>query len=313
MRESQVSAKVIADSISPNGSRITTFELEYPRFIHSEFLTHRMLSRNSASSRAIPINKMMEQVKNDPAMPMHWGVNQAGMQAKENMSGWRRNVAEMLWKSAAATAVASASTLEKFGLHKQIVNRLLEPFQRMKTVITSTSFDNFFWLRYHTDAQPEIEELAKLMYQNMQESEPRELLTGEWHIPYVNTKRNELGEITYTTCETREVLTLEEALKVSASCCAQVSYRLLDESVEKATKIYDQLITSVPVHASPVEHQAKVMDQPTNSIYKMFPGFEEGATHVDSEGNTWSGNFKGWVQNRQLIKGNTCHDYTREG
>lgn len=302
MRESQVSAKVIADSISPNGTRITTFELEYPRFIHSEFLTHRMFSRNSASSRAIPISKMMEQVKNDPAMPMHWGVNQAGMQAKESITGWKRNVAGMLWKSAAAAAVTSASTLEEFGLHKQIVNRLLEPFQRMKTVITSTEWNNYFHLRDHPDAQPEIEELAKAMKIAMDESTPQKLEIGEWHLPYVEWNTDADGQ--YFLHE--DITSLEEALKVSASCCAQVSYRLLDESVEKAIKIYDQLVAGKPVHASPFEHQAKVMVQPcVDNTYGMDLDsyyIDIGTTHMDMSGVFWSGNFKGFIQHRQLIK-----------
>jgi thymidylate synthase ThyX len=84
-----ISAKIIADSISESeyGDRITTFELEYPRFIHGELMTHRLFSRNAASSRAIPINKMMDQVLTAPAMPVEWGLNKSGMQAEEMLKG----------------------------------------------------------------------------------------------------------------------------------------------------------------------------------------------------------------------------------
>ncbi len=294
MSNNQVSAKIIADSTA-NGKRITTWELEYPRFIHSELMTHRMFSRNAASSRAIPVKKMMEQVLNDPAMPIHWGVNQSGMQAKEEMSGWRKSTAVWAWKRAAKAAVKPAKLLQKLGLHKQIVNRVLEPFQRMKTVVTATEWNNWYYLRDHADAQPEIMELAKLMSRTLEESSPRELQEGEWHVPYVDFR---VGG-TYFSGGIQ--VSLEQALRISSSCCAQVSYRLLDESVEKAEKIYDQLVSMKPVHASPFEHQATPL-----GVYRANPPlpasfWPEGVTHVDKKGDFWSGNFKGWIQHRQLI------------
>lgn len=144
-------ATIVADSVSAvNGQRLITYELEYPRFIHAELMTHRLFSRNAASSRAIPISKMMEMVEETPAMPVEWGMNQAGMQAKEVHSN--PEVCESVWKLAAQQAVYSAQALQNLGLHKQIVNRVLEPFQIMKTIVTATEFDNFFWLRCHKDA-----------------------------------------------------------------------------------------------------------------------------------------------------------------
>ncbi len=308
----KITAEIIADSVSENGDRITTFCLEYPRFIHSELMTHRLFSRNAASSRAIPIEKMMEMVEESPAMPVEWGLNQSGMQAKELHSDTDECV--QAWKLAACSAVKSAYNLRKLGLHKQIVNRVLEPFQWMKTIVTATEFDNFFWLRCHPDAQPEISVLAALMYEAYQENEPMLLQEGDWHLPYFETSyfssEWDSGiEINGVT------ITLQEALKISASCCAQVSYRKLDGSLDKATKIYDQLVSMSPVHASPFEHQATPIGNASWDIEGDTPfllNAPEGITHEDRGANLWSGNLKGFVQYRQLIKGNTCWDYKEE-
>ncbi len=303
-----ISAKIIKDSISEHGDRITTFELEYPRFIHGELMTHRMFSRNAMSSRAVPVNKMLEQVRNDPAMPIHWGKNQSGMQASEEcdakifegVCGWFDR--EEWWQLQADQAASGAEMMSAAGYHKQVVNRLLEPFQRMKTVVTATEYGNFFELRCHEDAQPEIRMLAEMMRDCMSKSEPDELKAGEWHIPYV-----EHGECGYFIAipdfEGEPLLTplsVEDALKVSASCCAQVSYRLLDNSIEKAIMIYDKLVESKPIHASPFEHQAKVMCIPSSvTVHPMDD--QDGVTHQDVSGYYWSGNFKGWIQYRQLL------------
>lgn len=302
-----IHAKIIADSVSVHGQRITTWELVYPRFIHSELMTHRVFSRNAASSRAIPIDKMMEMVSDEPAMPIHWGLNQSGMQAKAEHKV--PSVCQYSWEYAARAAVRQAQALQSLGLHKQIVNRVLEPFQWMKTVVTATEYKNWYHLRDHKDAQPEIARLAELMSSEVERSEPQELQIGEWHLPYINCKRNPvLGMMYLVPFENDEwELTLEEALKVSSSCCAQVSYRLLDQSVEKAIKIYDQLVNMRPVHASPFEHQAKVMNR-DNANRAGHSGavlhWEQGITHMDKRHDLWSGNFKGFIQHRQLIKDN---------
>lgn len=288
----QISAKIIADSYSAvNGKRITTFELEYPRWIHGEILTHRMFSRNAMSSRAVPVEKMLKQVRNDPAMPIHWGKNQAGMQAKEELTGEDLYDARLEWKDAAQAAADYALILNNIGAHKQIVNRILEPFQLMKTVVTATEFENFFWLRRHEDAQPEIKELAEQMYVTMQTRQSVTLKPGEWHTPYY------AGGWWDENCES----SLEDALAISSSCCAQVSYRLLDDSIEKARKVYQRLVESEPVHASPFEHQVTPMKEPQQTDKYLW---EDGMTHMDRDGNMWSGNLKGWIQYRQLIPNN---------
>jgi hypothetical protein len=177
----------------------------------------------------------------------------------------------------------------------------------MKTVVTSTEWENFFYLRDHPDAQPEFMELAALMRKAMGESTPQKLKAGEWHLPYIDLVRRDSGELEYQS--NGQTLTLDEARKLSCSLCAQVSYRLLDTSVEKATKIYDQLVTMTPVHSSPLEHQATPMKRPVQQ--NGYSG-QEGVTHIDMFNNFWSGNLKGFVQYRHLIKGNTRYGDSRD-
>jgi thymidylate synthase ThyX len=294
-----ISAKIIADSFNPTfDARITTFELVYPRFIHGELMTHRVFSRNAASSRAIPIDKVIELVEATPAMPVHWGANQAGMQAKEEVVG--KELAKLLWLNARDSAVANARLLQKAGLHKQIVNRVLEPFQLIKTIVTATQWNNWFWLRDHVDAQPEIAELAAVMAIAYDASAPELLVNNEWHVPYVKTLVSPYQGRIYLD-ELDNYITVEEARMISASCCAQVSYRKNDGSLEKASMVFDRLINSVPVHASPVEHIA------TPIPYESFAGDYldiEGVTHIDKNNVPHSGNFHGWIQFRQLIPNN---------
>lgn len=305
-----ITAKILKHSTTKDGSsEIITYELEYPRFIHGELMTHRLFSRNAASSRAIPVDKMMQQVLHEPAMPVEWGINKPGMQANEI----HKNTFACCkaWVNAARRAVNSAVELQALGLHKQIVNRVLEPFQRMKTIITATEYDNFFYLRCHSDAQPEIRVLSELMYQAYKESTAQILNVGEWHLPYVECEpgRNGLKYFIFLDNGDKLFLTLEDARKVSSSCCAQVSYRVLDNGLEKALRIYDQLVTMKPVHASPFEHVATPMRGTASFGEGADDTVEGGITHVDHHGMYWSGNFKGWVQYRQLIPNNAVWEY----
>ena len=293
-----VSAKVIKDSISPDGVRITTLELEYPRIIHSELMTHRVFSRNSASSRAIPVSKVIELVESNPAMPVHWGKNQAGMQAKEELDDLNKEAVRQLWLEAAKQAVSIAKVMADIGGHKQVVNRILEPFQHMKVVVTSTEWANWDWLRDHPDADPTIHALAKEMKRVRNESTPEELFYGEWHLPYVNSERSKVYAERNYFDEHGEPITLEQARMISASCCAQTSYRKQDGSLEKAEDIFKKLVESEPCHASPVEHMAT----PISSDWGR------GVTHEDWQGQQWSANFRGWIQFRQLIPNNAKYD-----
>lgn len=310
-------ARIVADSINNSGNRITTFELEYHRFIHSELMTHRLFSRNAMSSRAVPVSKMIEQVRNNPATPIHWGKNQAGMQAAEVLVEESLDNAKRQWKQSAIYAASQAEIMSSIGSHKQIVNRLLEPFQTMKTVLTATEFDNFFWLRCDSDAQPEIQELANCMFEAMKQSEPEVLESEQWHTPYVEHifKGGKFESYCLTDEEDNviKLLTEEEAKAISASCCAQVSYRTLNNTYEKAMDIYSKLASGRKVHASPFEHIATPMEYPS---HKRFPELameystlESGVTHCDVDGKAWSGNFKGWIQLRQTLDNHVCWDY----
>lgn len=323
---SAISAKVIAHSHNGRGNELITFELEYPRIIHSELMTHRLFSRNAASSRAIPVKTLIEMVRSEPAMPYRFGANQPGMQDKgvehDGIVGAGYSGRDW-WSLAALSAARFAEELADAGYHKQVVNRLLEPFQRMKTVLTATEYENFWWLRLDADADPTIEVLAQEMHKAYSESHPELLLPGEWHTPYVE-HRYPIAIHDHSHLEPRfdyvvkdedgndVVLTVEEAKSISSSCCAQVSYRRLNATKDKALDIYSRLLSGQKVHASPFEHQATPMDYVdihtdygTDVIVQFFDGFLGGYTHVDVAGNFWSGNFKGFVQHRQLLDNHT--------
>lgn len=267
-----IEAHVIEDSICSSGNRLTTFQLRYPRFIHSEFMTHRVFSRNASSSRAIPVEILLEQIRVDPAKPEHWGANQSGMQANAELQGAELANVIRLWEEAADSAAGYARSMAEAGLHKQVANRVIEPFCRISVIVTATEWDNFFELRAHADAQPEIRILAEKMGDVMMVSTPTELDYGQWHLPYVSTHE-------------REVYNIETVRKISAARCARVSYLTHDGKkslVENDIKLYDRLVGSVPIHASPVEHQA-TPKKPKNS-------------------HKFSRNFKGWDQFRAIVE-----------
>lgn len=299
-------ARIIADSKHfKYNTRITTFELSFPRWILAEFNTHRLLSRNSASSRAIPIKANIENIMAETAMPVHWGVNQPGMVADAEANEEVTAAAKTIWYEARNNAIKSAEALSALGIHKQVANRLIENFTYQKVIVTGTEWDNFFWLRCHKDAQPEIRLLAELMLKAYNESEPEVLQLGEWHTPYVaHARHNVTNELRYMNSEGGE-FTLDEARKVSASCCAQVSYRKNDDTVEKAIKVYDMLNLdstddNTRKHSSPIEHQATPI--PLDEYILDIPG----ATHEDLEGTCWSGNFRNWIQYRHLFEEDSC-------
>lgn len=292
---------IIQDSISPNGKRIITYELEYHRYVHSEFMTHRVFSRNAASSRAIPIERMHETIRKNPAKPIVWQKNQAGMQSSVNLEGSELKWAMDCWDAAIEDSIFNSVKLMEAGLHKQWANRGTEAYQMMKTVMTTTEDVNWEELRDHKDAQPEIHELARCMKEAKEISKPFPLYPGEWHVPYVERTRDyKLGPVVYRD-STGCALSPESALMISASCCAQVSYRKSDDTFSKAQAIFDRLINSRPQHASPIEHQATPM-QSDIAIFNFNPiGWEKGITHVNRAGYFGSGNFYGWIQHRQLL------------
>lgn len=266
--------EIIADSIH-KGKRITTMQLTYPRYIHAEFMTHRLFSRNASSSRAIPVERLIKASTENMVFPIRWGKNQSGMQAAmEDLGPDDARYAEELWAEAAQFCAETARDLAKLGLHKQWANRMLEWFGNITVVVTATEWDNFYELRNHPDAQPEIQYLAELMLQAHEESEPNELAMGEWHIPYLSSID-------------REDVKLEELLQISAARCARTSYFTQEgkvPTIEQDLALYQRLVGSVPLHASPIEHQAT-------------PANEE-----DADDPSYTGNFRGWVQFRKLLE-----------
>lgn len=256
-------AKVICHTKAPNGEELITLEIELHRFILPEQNTHRVFSRNYQSSRAIPVLRQLEQIANDPAMPVFWGKNQAGMVAKEEVSGVDRELAEMIILGMRDACLNGVKQLQKLNLHKQIANRYVEPWMWTKGVVTATlkDFEGFFLLRLHEDAQPEIKVLATAIYEAMEGGVPTSLQYGEYHLPYVQMQYPDTGQ---TSLNNESV---EDVIKISASSCGQVSYRALDTSLEKALKIYDMLnlpengvYKEAPPHFSPTEHIAKIAD-----------------------------------------------------
>ena len=300
-RETSIKATVICDSISEQGVRLTTFEIEYPRIVMSEFNTMRAISKNSSSSRAIPVSKMLEHTKNINLKPVYFGSKKSGMQAGDELDGNDLINAKLFWEAALFDAITWATELDELGVAKEVCNRLVEPFQLVKVVCTATDWDNFFNLRLHPDADPNICMLAYKMYQAMQESKPVELKVGEWHLPFVNVGWNGKGEMCYAD-EDFNFVELEQAIKLSAASCASVSYRTEGMTLEKADKIFDMLIKAEVMHSSPLEHCATPVSKEVeieNSDY-LTVGFinkasdsdtwEDGITHMNKQGQLCSGN-----------------------
>lgn len=240
-----ISAKIILDTVSKTGARITTMQLEMPRFILAQFNTHRVFSRNASSSRAIPTQKLRDRIKKDPVIPVHWGLNRAGMVAYSEVPLPDKVEAKKVWLKAAEDALRAAKTLQNLGVHKQVANRLLEPFMWTSVVVTSTDWDNFFKLRLAEDTQPEFQALAKKMKDALDYSIPTQ---SEYHLPYVSQSElpNEVTQEVY-----------EEWANISAARCARVSYLNHDGSAPDVVKD-KELATMLwkHQHCSPFEHQA---------------------------------------------------------
>jgi hypothetical protein len=264
-----IEAKIIKDSVSMYGNRLTTLQIKIHRYVWADFMSHRAFSRNASSSRAIPVSKMLKQVWNNPALPIIWGSNKPGMQAGEELKGWKLSTVKKLWILASKIACILAYCMMELGLHKQWANRILDPWQWMTAVVSSTDFDNFFALRISELPHPEMNLLAILIKTALNKSQPDWLLDGEWHLPYLT--KDELND---------SVLELETLRRMSAARCARVSYLNHNNhkpSLEQDLYLCDKLTKSRPIHASPFEHQATPMI-----------------------GN--HGNFFGWKQYRQFVE-----------
>lgn len=270
-----IKAEIVCDSIAPSSVRLTTFVLTYPRFIHSEMMTHRVFSRNASSSRAIPVKKQIQMIIDNPVIPLAFTKNQKGMQGGEALSGDDHNKAVSAWLSARDATVEWANKLSDLEVHKQYANRVLEPFAHITVVCTATDWDNFFALRCHEAAQPEIHALADLMYEKYINNEPKDLNSGEWHLPFIDLSDDKDTE--------SDTLQHHVLIKRSVARCARVSYLNHDgtqSTAEQDLQLYNRLVGSAPIHASPAEHQAMAV----------------------GDSKVRSGNLRGWIQFRKTLE-----------
>lgn len=275
---SGISAECIAASTYDGHHTLYTLVVRAPKFLDAELRTHRMLSQNSSSSRAIPCSKVIEQAETNPFIPPEWRKNQKGMQGYESAAETPEDlmVYESDWLTARDNAVAIAKRPNACGIHKQHVNRLLEPFTWQWKVITATEWKNFFDLRLAENAQPEIQILARLMLDAIRGDVPR-LIADEWHLPFITQDEAD----SYPT---------NENILISAARCARISYA--NHGTGKIDRDADLDLADLLMrekHLTPFEHQAK----------RLTPNQE---SHVDVNEQCWSGNFRGWLQHRKLIE-----------
>ena len=385
MNKTKISAEVVVDSVDPRGNRLTSLLITFPRIILAEINTHRMLSKNTSSSRAIPFKKMVESVQNDPFIPIAWQKEHTGMQGEEYITD-EEKIQTCIddWLVARNNAIESAKTLNK-GFNrkdeqgnwiqteeidftdkvtKQLCNRLLEPFMWTTMLITGSKegWNNFFELRcpsYKIDdidntrfkswkdlisfikgrdkvddsviesyeqfsvieklqknkgqAEIHIMDLAEKIYDAMNESTPKQLQGGEWHIPFED-KMHFWGAEYFPalfgnpTQEEKNIL----KVKISTAMAARTSYTVVGEEkgidYQKMIDLHDRLIGQNPPHSSPMEHCARVM---TSEEYYLF---NRGEAYIDSwhkspdilgftpENRGWCRNFKGFIQYRHIIE-----------
>lgn len=310
--------KIICDSInneihSNNQRRITTIEISYPRFIHSEILTHRDRERNSGSSRAIPWPVMCERISNDPVIPILWGMEKSGMQTGEEIPIKFRSLAIKLWLELRDKAIDTANKLHNIGdtwcdlvpnlqesgdsdikIHKSICNRLTEPWMWITVVMTATRWNNFFRQRCHPDAEIHFQKIAGMIKTSIENSIPTQLYEGQWHLPYITqncileaeqylkTQLDLLSEFPSNFSLENELLQILK--KVSVARCARVSYVQHNEkkkSIEKDVGLWDRLLKGSGLgHFSPFGHAAECM----------------------ADYNHRSGPFVGWKQFRKQFQ-----------
>ncbi len=255
-----IAARIIADSIyGPH--RLTTVEAHLPRFLLAELNTHRTFSRNSASSRAIPVRRRIRDVLSGPFVPDAFGANKAGMQAGGTVGGWRSVAARAVWMASLYAAVTGAYLLSALNVHKQWANRLLEPFAYTTVIVSATEWENFFAQRLHADAQPEMQQVAWAIFDAMAASTPRICAKGDMHLPYLQPDEAHLSK--------------DRAAQVCIARCARVSYLTQNgkRDIDEDVLMYWRL--RKPGHMSPFEHVAIA--------------------------GTGSGNFRGWAQARSAI------------
>ena len=353
----KISAKIIADSKDNRGNRITSYILTYPRIIHAEVMTHRMFSRNAASSRAIPFNKMVEMVQTDPFIPIAWQEDHKGMQGTKYITESHRvSFNKMMWIDSANDAIKRSINLSENNITKQLCNRLLEPFLWYTCLVTATEYENFFSLRcpkYHTlvsgegfyhrsrkevyenhsnpinleildnlteegwwmlsesGAEIHIQALAEAMWDAQNESTPKLLKDGEWHIPFgEKLNKKEIDKFAWITNKERNLSPTQTETAIAVARCARLSYMTFDKEIDflKDVNLHDQLLESG--HMSPFEHVCRVM---SDDEYFEFAkgrmlvkdGYGDGDSleqDIDNDTEGWCNNIRGFIQYRYLIE-----------
>jgi thymidylate synthase ThyX len=303
-----IEAEILLDSVNPQGQRLTTFIFRGPRWLLAEVNTHRMLSRNAASSRAIPTEKMLKGILENGMKPSRWGANKPGMQAGDNLPPEEVVVAARIWEEAQADAVRTAKALLDCGLAKQWCNRIVEPFMQWTGLVSATHWDNFFALRAHKDAQDEFQILAFRALDKYLKSEPQHLAWGDWHIPF--------GD------QMPEGLSQDEKIRVAIARAARLSYLTFDGEldVKKDLALYEKLMVGEPLHASPAEHVARAVSQLYLHSEYGHPSnmpCEVNISRNIGSANTWAlpydvnmvhqGNFEGFTQYRKMQKNECVH------
>jgi hypothetical protein len=295
-----IRARVVAHSLNvATGDELVTMEWTYPRMVHAEALRHRALSRNAASSRAIPVRKMLEAIRREPASPVEWGTAKAGMQAGAPLEGHAALDAQEWWDSAAEVALDIAR--RGSGLHKQVVNRVVEPFCHITELVSGTEWGNFYRLRISSFADPTLRALATAAARAHLASTPERLEPGDWHIPF--------GD------QMSPGLTRESRIKVAVARCARISYMNHDGlrfSVEDDIRKHDELQANR--HHSPFEHVAQAMENPDPLLVTDLQqaGWPKEVAEAFRENLLRSRNFRGWRQYRAMVDTGSHLPVTRD-
>lgn len=271
-----IKAEVILDSVSPQGIRLTTFQVRYHRYAHAELMTHGLFNRNASSSRAIPVSRLIDDIERDPALPLEWGKNQKGMQAHSQLEGAELATAKALWNEDREHSILMARAMIDTNAAKQIVNRLVENHGHINVIITASEYANFFHVRNHRDALPEIRELARQMQFLHTNTTPDLVAYEGWHLPYITEEDRGSG------------LDKQELILVSTARCARVSYLTHDmrkPALEDDLRLAHDLVSGDPKHASPAGHQGTPL--PTRDFFK---------------------NVRGWAMHRAYIPGEAVWD-----
>ena len=279
-----ITARVIADSLNRSGNRLTSLVITLPRIVLAEFNTHRAISRNSASSRAIPFKKILEQVYKNPFVPTRFQQEHTGMQGTKYYVGDAEGAIQSEWLSARDTAMLQAKALNELGVTKQLCNRLLEPFLYHTIIATATEWENFIALRAHDMAEIHIQDAAYKVLDALNNSTPKMLEPGEWHVPFgdkIDFSKEVFGK---TKINDEYNWTQETAIKIAVARCARVSYMNFEGNDDYAAdiRLHDMLKESG--HMSPFEHVAKAL--PASIQSGNFIGFEQYRKTIEDENKT---------------------------